>query len=79
MSIEVTCGECKQKMVNSVLEHNSGCSANAFAEHQGTDYLRPPTTIIKFSSPEERAEWLKNLNGSSANIKPKRKLARKDS
>lgn len=74
MAAHVSCSECKQKMVNSVLEHSSTCSANAFTSHTGYGTM-PPAQVIKFDTIEEQEAFNENLkkmhSGTNSYVKDK--------
>ena len=67
MGIKVTCTECKQKMVDNVLEHLPTCSANMFKPVTGYGMM-PPGQTIHFDTPEEQEKFMKNLSGASSDL-----------
>lgn len=69
MSAEVSCTECKQKMVDNVMEHLPTCSVTIMQPITFTLEARGPGMTIKFDTPEEQAEWFSNLSGGSTNTK----------
>lgn len=68
MSIEVTCNECGQKMVNQVIQHSKGCDGYLLQNISGTDYIVPPASTVKFSSKEEADKFMKNLGTGGKNL-----------
>jgi len=64
MSITTSCVECKQKMVDGVLEHTKECSANHFKTYIGTA-TSPPALKLTFDTPEEQKKFMDNLGTSS--------------
>lgn len=77
MSITTTCTECKQKMVDGILEHAIGCDGYLLRHMSGTDYIRPPALALSFDTPEEQAEWLRKLKpNSGASSTPEQEVER---
>jgi hypothetical protein len=74
--IKSFCSECDAQSIDGIMKHAKGCSALLF-EPKIEDYVRPPGITLKFDSPEEQAEWLRKLNGSSGEHQALRKLAPK--
>ena len=60
MAIKFYCSECEAQLVDGVMKHKKGCSAWIFVLQTGTG-LRPPSTVIKFDTPEEQAKFMENL------------------
>jgi len=64
------CAECKTTSLNGIMEHSEGCSGRI---DNTLDYLRPPATELVFDSEEERKNFMKNLESSSASQSRQRK------
>lgn len=64
MGITTSCVECKQKMVDGVLEHLKSCSGN-LTYMRPDDYIRPPATVINFDTLEEREKFMAGLEAST--------------
>lgn len=77
--IKSYCSECEAQSIDGVMKHAKDCTASQFAPISSTDYIRMPGITIKFDNPEEQAEWLRNLNGSSGEHKTLHKLAQRPS
>lgn len=72
--MKINCTECGAKSEDGILEHLDTCSANSLAPMIGLEQ-RPPSQTVTFDTPEEQAEFMRNLTRGSANIEPKSKLA----
>lgn len=68
MAIKGYCGECDVQMVDGVMKHKVGCSGYLLRNLSGTDYIRPPSTIIKFDTKEEQERFMQNLKRTNSNV-----------
>lgn len=66
MGITTSCIECKQKMVDSVLEHTKECSARLSKSQTGTGMI-PPSMGITFDTLEEQKKFMDNLKTGASN------------